>query len=86
MDNQTNIPTQQPQAPTPKKGGHTGLITSLILLVVLIAVLVVFSKKKEAVDEAAATPATTQEQDVQDIGDIEAELDATAFEGVSDGL
>ncbi len=84
MDTSNSNQMQQPMqnmSPAPKKKGHGGMVVVIIILLVLLAVLFFWPKESNT-----TTPPTAQEQQVEDLGTIEAELDATVFEGVSEGL
>lgn len=86
MDNQNMNPMQQaPETQMPPKKGHGALVTVLVLIVLAIIALAVFGKKDDAL-APADTVGTEQTNDSQDLSSIEADLEATTFEGVSDGL
>jgi uncharacterized protein YpmB len=88
MEYDTNTPQPAPQAtpstPAPKKG-HGGLVAFIVIIIVVIAALVLFSKKADdATQPASNSAAESAEQ--EDLSSLEAELEATTFEGVSEGL
>lgn len=75
-------PTQQmPQAPKKGRGALVGIV---VLLIALIAALLFWPKSADVPGDQV--PATAQEQQTEDFSSIEAELEATQFEGVSESL
>jgi hypothetical protein len=84
MDTPMNQPNA-PMNPMPEKKGHAGLITAIILILIVLAVLLFWSKDGTEV-EAPTTADTTQQEESSDLSSLEADLEATYVEGVSEGL
>lgn len=87
---QMNTPQQAPQqaftseaTPAQKKSGK--LLLVLVVLVAIVLLGIALLGKKVGTEETTI-PATAQEETASDLTSLEAELDATVFEGVSEGL
>lgn len=88
MEYDTTTPQPAPQAtpltPSPKKG-HGGLVAFIVVVIIVIAALVLFSKKADETTQPSTNSAETPTEQ-EDLSSLEAELEATTFEGVSEGL
>ena len=85
MDIQNNMNQPQPSAPMPapaKKGNGT-LITVIILIVLAVLAIMLFGKKRDAGEEMVPAAGIQEEGD---LSSIEADIEATEFDGVSEGL
>ena len=81
-------PMTPPQAPAPQgNGGHKASKAILVLVVIVAIVLLAIALFGKQADMGPTQDVSTpEEQTTQDLGNLEAELDATVFEGISEGL
>lgn len=82
---QTPAPAFTPEATSAqKKSGK--LLLVLVVLVAIVLIAVAFFGDRTETEDTVPASTTEQEQTDDDLSSIEAELDATIFEGVSEGL
>ncbi len=90
MENESmnQMAPQQPMQPTPPspmpKKGHGGVVAVIVLLIVIAAAIYFWPQQAEMPVEQ--TPSAAQETESEDLSSLEAELEATQFEGISEGL
>ena len=76
------------QTGTPKKKGYGAVVGIIVLMLAILAAFIFWPKRSapQAPASTAPTPQDTKAAQVEDLNSLQADLDATNVDGLSDGL